>query len=1261
MATVEDLRLFIQERLRAYDPKVRLEDGSPASVQIVEPVVRRFSPDALETDPTLFINTRLRQEFPSMFTGEGSALADTLVKPLTVLLEPFIREIRAVKRNQSLLDPAILNKDEADALVSNTYAKRSIGKYTRGKVRAYFENPVSANIGGSNVAFTASGKRFLPIAPQSITSEAMLFNADGELYYFDIDYVAEGIGESYNVDASEIIGITNLPAATRVTNLKKFQDGLNEETTMELVARAEKSIGERSLASVPGIIAKLFNDFPELRILQVIGFNDAEMRRDIISGGALGDPVIANVDGATVDDGDGDGYTPYLSSAGGGFTTSLGPVGTDISDYMLTVWYGAPLQPHDFRLGEVMGATQLRIADSYEDADRLPDNLVAAYWVVRRRSITLSEIPGGILFPTDISGRTVEIKSGEIHVGGCTDFYVIGPEPEDKTVPVALYGDNEAALQGLTATTHNDATFRQVDLVGFTLADSNKIIVGTSSLRLKTGADVGTYRITSKSYDVPTLTIQLLVEFPTPFAAAANILFDVINSVDIRLTDPEEIIKAGTDLRTYAGSTLVDTGSGVVWASWGVTTDHFMRILNGEDVGLYPITLIAGTTLRINTVLDQTADPIQYAVVKRQTAAVQPPLLRVTKVELLDASLEPTGDIVPFRHPVDVVSTAFQNPGRGAKAGTDDPTTDDTLAVNILVNRRRLTSSNALLNYYALGVRPGDIVNILTGDNTGFYTVAENGVGGSPGAVPGLSPWQLLVTADLRWTDATMSYAVGEPSLGSFRMFFLDPVGVRVDQDTLFSIAYGDGTVRRYRPDPQMWDAYLPTDVTVPTFGVAALNDTIVMYPSGGGSALWCTPYGIEVGDRVEITFAPIVGSKDLALPPGTVNLNGKTLLLDLGRGPEKIVFTGTLSIDGIISQLNSQASRPVAAKRVVGAVMNFMLRSNEEVTLLDNSADANDATALIFGLTPATYNPWLTQPTFAGEEINNDSPYKGYWYAGAVSTNSIDLVNSSGAAFNPTWAVFGPTGLGHYIIISRPGRQRISATQMAQQRDEMGLYYFDVECISEGHGDTWNATADLQATVTGYESEGWDVTTEDSNTSFSMAEVPWLHISPRVILEGSQDDPVNYEELAGRSFQISYERSPLVEELHSYARSQMNRDVCENILVRALTPIYVRTNIQYRSGDDESDVRAELVDLIEGILPDQYLEVSDMVEIIMRGGSTYVQLPITVIGIRHNTDRTVAVERSQNMISIERLSALIPDDDGTTTEGSSWLQLTRS
>jgi hypothetical protein len=224
-----------------------------------------------------------------------------------------------------------------------------------------------------------------------------------------------------------------------------------------------------------------------------------------------------------------------------------------------------------------------------------------------------------------------------------------------------------------------------------------------------------------------------------------------------------------------------------------------------------------------------------------------------------------------------------------------------------------------------------------------------------------------------------------------------------------------------------------------------------------------------------------------------------------------------------------------------------------------------------------------------------------------------------------------------------------------------LGLYYFDIECISEGHGDTWNLDPNLQGSIEGYESEGWEASVEDTDFSFSMAEEPWIHITPRVLLVDSDDDPSQYEELVGRSFQLTYDRDPLVEEVHSYVRDQQNRVVCESPLARALLPIFVRTSILYRDGASVSENRTDLVEVIEKVTPEQYLEVSDLVDVIVRSGAEYVQLPVTIIGISHARDRTITVERSQDLISTERLSALIPDDDGTTSEGASWIQLTRN
>ena len=187
MASAEELELLIQERLRAYDSTIRLETGTPADVQIVQPLVQRLEPDPLETDIELFVKERLTQEYPDLFLGEGGPMADLLVKAMRILLEPLKREIRSVKQQQTLLDPSLLNKDEADALVSNVFVNRLTGDYARVRCRLYFEHPTSVNLGSFNVAFTSSGRRFVPLSAQRITSEAMLFNQVGDLYYFDAD------------------------------------------------------------------------------------------------------------------------------------------------------------------------------------------------------------------------------------------------------------------------------------------------------------------------------------------------------------------------------------------------------------------------------------------------------------------------------------------------------------------------------------------------------------------------------------------------------------------------------------------------------------------------------------------------------------------------------------------------------------------------------------------------------------------------------------------------------------------------------------------------------------------------------------------------------------------------------------------------------------------------------------------------------------------------------------------------------------------
>lgn len=1270
---IENWRLFVQERLRAYEPTINLDDGSPAAIQVVEPIVARLSPDPIETNAMLFILTRLQQEHPQLFAEEGSAMSDLMAKPHVTLMEPLRRENRSIRQGLSLQNPDQLTQDEADSLMRNFFMNRQSGSYARVRVRIYFQNNVSVNISTANVAYTADGLRYLPTRAQTITSEGMLLNIDASgLYYFDVTYQAERPGIAYNIGPSQIIGVTGIQAATRATNLSKATPGTNEETTTQFVNRGESSMGERSPTTAPGTVAVLREEYPNLGILQIIGFNDEEMQRDIIKGGDLGPVLHYGVDGFTGDDGDGDGGTPFFSvTSSVDFTSVFGPVGTDLSGYQLEVWHEASpaaFQPFEYTLKQVEGQYQVSISDEYDGATALPDGtafhtMSSLTWSIRRRgSLTLSDIPGGLLFPDVQTSVDVEVPNDEVHVGGCVDVYVRGGDIEDKTLPLTLVSDEEVIARKEDAQT--TATSDTIVLNDLTSDEYDDIVAGETGLYLEEGANAGAYRIIEKVSSPDTVRINAEMIAPPQ----TDLSYILVDDIDINLINPREIRYENTDLRTIAGSPVVQTTGGTFdFSSSGVVAGDYINILNGEDVGEYLISTVGGTTLTLSINMNNTASPLQYEIYRKEDG-IDLPLLRVTSVELLDSNLDPTGSVIPYRHPVDAQSSSFQNPGREPKAGTDVTVTESSYLRTTAAgsNTAQVVDSGGspfspAIDLYDLGVRAGDIINVTSGDNTGFYTVEAVGTHG------GLATVDLVqVTTTIRWPTTIigdMEYEIGPPSYGSFRCYFLDPVTFEASYaETLFSIVAGTGSLG-FRPDPDIWGQFLPTEVTTTTFEMAfGSNIQTLREPDGTGVSPLL--HGVGVGDRVEITYAPIVGSE--LFTTGTIDLDNRYVVLDLGSGPETVTFSGTsLDVDTIIAQMNSQLSAAVISKfEDAPNPGNFyiMVRADQDITIIADGG-GNDATEQVFGTNRSAWNSGFGVTSFGGGavETNNKSLDKGLYLVSAITDASffLTLTEMDGSGWTAT-ATSPQFTLGHYIRVSHPGWQRLSATAMEDSIDENGLYYVDIECISEGHGNVYNIEQDRQATITGYKSEGWGLSTVDDDTSFSMAEEPILHLTPRVLFVGTDDDVTEKTELTGRSIQVSYERDPLVDQVQTYLRDIQTRILVENPLVRSLLPIFVRMAIEYRGGGTASSVRAILVDEITSILPSNDLEADDIAEIIRNTGSTKVTHPINMVGLAHQTDRSITTIRSVDALTNNRLSALLPDDDGTTDAGASYIDLTR-
>jgi len=753
---VRDIEAFVRERAARYDSNIDLSSGSPFDTQVIQPLVRRLGTDPFTVDISAFLESRLRQAFPDMALDEGDAMVDLLVKPVTLLWDPVVREISRVKQNLSFQDPTVLNLEEAEALGANLFAERTQGVLARGVGRLSFAQPQSVTISPINYATSKSGIRFFPSEAQTIRMEEMLLNlaADGT-YYFDVNLVAENPGDKYNIGPGELSSIANVESAVKVTNTRRFRDGVDEETAEEFIDKARGELTERSLVTTRGISAQLTKGFPEIRRLNVIGNNDPEMMRDIITGGSVGAVYASGIDGIIDEDGSNQLVSRRFAVAAApalvDFTSLIGPTTVQPIGFVLTVINGindpSVFIIQDFNVTKVLSASTIEVDRQVLDVGRL--NLS---WALRRREIALSGIPGGILFPNAAGGLT--IPEG-VHVGGCTDVYVGGTGFDDATLLLSNVTDDLIELQGGEA--QPTSAIPRLTLAlggpvdGVVLAD---LVLGTGyavnddtyrlldragkdglTLQIVTGPntnDFGVYRIL-RAHQESGFPTELQVIPTPPVLDGLDYHWRIFDRVNIDLTDPKETRISGDKLVTVQGQNNVTTTPSTNFNDYGVAQGDVLRILSGPDVGDYTLTdnpQLSGTSLPLDVAIKNTASNLKFTVFRPlATAGLNLPLVRIKEIELLDSSNQPLGSKIPYANPVDVQSRAFQNPARGVKKVLQDVRlgiltssvlgspfflTPAASTINVTVMRRDGTISTAPA-VFPLNATKAQVISLLNG------------------------------------------------------------------------------------------------------------------------------------------------------------------------------------------------------------------------------------------------------------------------------------------------------------------------------------------------------------------------------------------------------------------------------------------------------------------------------------------------------------------------------------------------------------------
>ena len=727
----EAIRDLLVEKLELFDATLDVSEGSALWAQVIAPIFDELGTDPFDTDIRTFLQDRIEQSFPSISAQEGDALVDLLITPLTVLLEPLKREIQIVRKGQSARNVDNLRLEDARDLAANFFIEWRGGNRASGMVRVYYAQPTFATILPTVEFSTADGVIFRPSAALTVRPEQMLLYRSGQDYYVDVPVTSSSTGTSNNIAKGSITSVKGISGYTRISNLSGFSGAADEETAAELLARTRSSLTERTLNVRRGIVARIESDFASVVDVEVVGYGDPEMNRDIITGRSKGSVVASGIcivvgqfvlmfstfedrgtDGtAAVAEGDEIelNFWKFLYDTDTSTSNEKFTVGTILFDSRNAITQMPSILL--FRISDVPSVTQ-------PIAGTLAGVLPGVFAVVRRTGvIEISDIPGGILNP-DTARGTIEINDDEIHIGGHYDVWLRADSAGDSAT-FSAPRSTSSLVEGLDLVVSGESTtLRHMVHRLYTITSNHQFTLGSEVKVVETGAIATISRVTASSSGGRTYELWNMngVEF------AAN----------DQLTDDDGV-----------SSYSITAVSSQAWEDVGVTERMVLSLPRGNEEGAYRILKVEGSFLYTDIELTTTASGQAFRV------------LDEVSIDVFD----PKSTLVPF-----------------ADALGDDLRT--TIGSTLL---------RTGINLQDYGVAVDDTLEILDGDDAGTYTIKSwSTTYGGSGPV---------VSAAMSATNSSITYTVYRTTQSMQRPFLrVKPGGVVLldtsGQDSGYRVPY---------------------------------------------------------------------------------------------------------------------------------------------------------------------------------------------------------------------------------------------------------------------------------------------------------------------------------------------------------------------------------------------------------------------------------------------------------------------------------------
>lgn len=248
----------------------------------------------------LYLETFLTQARPDGDFARGSYLRDLVISSMAYTVAHLRAEAKlaldrsSVKRVKAMA-PGTDRDEAADDAMSNWFISRKSGRPSRGVILLHLSQKMDLTIPGNTRFYYSPALSFVPdtdgetvVIPASSVVEVAGTSGAVVSRYAVLAVVATDAGADHDVEPAVWVNWDRFsPYVTRVENVQTFVGGKSEETTDELLARADDAVSTRDLMTDRGIRAVLKDKFTTVDDVVVVGAGDPEMTRDLVGASGL--------------------------------------------------------------------------------------------------------------------------------------------------------------------------------------------------------------------------------------------------------------------------------------------------------------------------------------------------------------------------------------------------------------------------------------------------------------------------------------------------------------------------------------------------------------------------------------------------------------------------------------------------------------------------------------------------------------------------------------------------------------------------------------------------------------------------------------------------------------------------------------------------------------------------------------------------------------------------------------------------------------